>query len=158
MAQEKRPPKAGEYYRVNFSRVQWDVDVIDGKYVKRTDEEGRVLPENNWVWAPTGVINIHYPELWGFVFFTEGSEEYEIPAAEYVSWELRKLYYYEHVYCDSHGRFTEDIEALAAGLDVHVETVSHGFEAYAFCPEADRWLMIREDGLLTVYTPEEWEM
>ena len=171
MAQEKRPPKAGEYYRVNFSRVQWDVDVIDGKYVKRTDEEGRVLPENNWVWAPTGVINIHYPELWGFVFFTEGSEEYKIPAAEYVSWELRKLYYYEHVYCDSHGRFTEDIEALAAGhsgadawkdavrrLDVHVETVSHGFEAYTFCPEADRWLMIREDGLLTVYTPEEWEM
>ena len=56
---ERRAPKNGEFYRMNFSRVQWNVDVKDNTYVKRTDENGNVLPEDNWVWAPTGVINIH---------------------------------------------------------------------------------------------------
>ena len=69
-AAESRPPVSGEYYRMNFSRVQWKVDVKDGAFQKRLSEEtGRPLPEDNWVWAPTGVINIHYPELWAFVFF-----------------------------------------------------------------------------------------
>ena len=72
---ERRAPKNGEFYRMNFSRVQWNVDVKDNTYVKRTDENGNVLPEDNWVWAPTGVINIHYPELWAFVFFSEDREE-----------------------------------------------------------------------------------
>ena len=58
---ERRAPKNGEFYRMNFSRVQWKVDIKDNTYVKRTNEAGNVLPEDNWVWAPTGVINIHYP-------------------------------------------------------------------------------------------------
>lgn len=159
MAAEHRAPKAGEYYRVNFSRVQWDVDVVDGKYQKRTDENGNVLPENNWVWAPTGVINIHYPELWGFVFFTEGDEEYQIPAREYVSWELRRLYYYEHVYGDKNGRFTCSLEELAADetwkIDPVIEVTSNNFEIRAFCPEENVWLMIEQDGRITILKPEE---
>lgn len=84
---------------MNFSRVQWNVDIKDNAYVKRTDENGNVLPEDNWVWAPTGVINIHYPELWSFVFFSEDRDnvpcDTTIPEDEYRKWELRKLYYAE---------------------------------------------------------------
>lgn len=154
MAQEKRPPIPGEYYRVNFSRVQWDVDVVDGNYVKRTDENGKILPENNWVWAPTGVINIHYPELWAFVFFTEGKENYEIPAREYVAWELRKVYYYEHLYCDANGKYTENPDELAGGeplkLRPEIQVTSHGFEATIFCEEENIRVMIREDGRIVM--------
>lgn len=160
MAAKKRPPKPGEYYRINFSRVQWDVDVRDGAYCKRTDENGKPFPENNWVWAPTGVINIHYPELWGFVFFTEGEESYEIPAREYLAWELRKLYYYEHLYCDRNGSYTAELEKLmpqAPASGIRAETTSRGFELTAFCPEEKLWLMIKEDGLLTLHPQEEWE-
>jgi len=56
-------------WRMNFSRVEWlKVDVKDGKYVKRpgTETSGN---EENWVWAPTGVVDIHRPSLWGFVYF-----------------------------------------------------------------------------------------
>ncbi|MFA6832450.1 MAG: carbohydrate-binding family 9-like protein [Bacteroidaceae bacterium] len=56
-------------WRMNFSRVEWlQVDVKDGKYVKRpgTEASGN---EENWVWAPTGVVDIHRPSLWGFVYF-----------------------------------------------------------------------------------------
>jgi hypothetical protein len=58
------PPQSGDVWRVNFSRVQWKVDVVDGRYVKRPG-----LSEDNWVWSPQGVVDMHQPENWGFVEF-----------------------------------------------------------------------------------------
>lgn len=154
MSAEGRAPRAGEYYRMNFSRVQWEVDVQDGVYRKRRDENGRVLPEDNWVWSPTGVVNIHYPELWGFVFFTEADETYDIPVREYVSWELRKVYYFEHLYYDEHGFYTERPEELGLkeplDIPVKIETTSHGFEAYGYCEKEHVWVMIGDDGQVTL--------
>jgi len=54
-------PKPGDEWRVNFSRVEWRTEVVDGKYHKLP---GR---EDNWVWSPQGVINMHVPDKWGFV-------------------------------------------------------------------------------------------
>jgi len=56
-------PKNGDQWRVNFSRVEWKTEVVDGRY--------RKLPgrEDNWVWSPQGVINMHLPEKWGYVGF-----------------------------------------------------------------------------------------
>jgi hypothetical protein len=58
------PPEPGDTWRVNFSRVEWRQEVINGKYrrVPGTREE-------NWVWSPTGEINMHIPRRWGFVTF-----------------------------------------------------------------------------------------
>ena len=42
-------------WRVNFSRVEW----------MRQDRE------ENWVWSPTGKIDMHMPELWGYVYFED---------------------------------------------------------------------------------------
>ena len=36
-APDHRAPKAGDRWRVNFSRVEWQVDVVDGRYVKRLE-------------------------------------------------------------------------------------------------------------------------
>ena len=63
------PPEVGEKWRINFSRVQWDLKVIEGVYQKRTGEDGKALPEHNWVWSPQGEINMHIPEMWGVVSF-----------------------------------------------------------------------------------------
>ena len=49
---------------MNFSRVEWTADVVDGRYVKR-----KHVPEDNWVWSPQGLIDMHQPEHWGFVTF-----------------------------------------------------------------------------------------
>ena len=59
-----KPPKLGESWRVNFSRVEWLLDIVNGKYLKRGG-----LKEDNWVWSPQGVINMHVPEKWGRVDF-----------------------------------------------------------------------------------------
>ncbi|HWC96579.1 MAG TPA: carbohydrate-binding family 9-like protein [Candidatus Sulfopaludibacter sp.] len=47
-------PKPGEEWRINFSRVEW-----------KTKSE----KEDNWVWSPQGLINMHVPDRWGFVRF-----------------------------------------------------------------------------------------
>jgi hypothetical protein len=57
-----RPPRPGETWRINFSRVEWPLKVEKGTYVKSG-------PEDNWVWSPQGVINMHVPEKWGYVTF-----------------------------------------------------------------------------------------
>jgi hypothetical protein len=57
-------PYAGDQWRVNFSRVQWQTTVVAGKYEKVAGKK-----EDNWVWSPQGVINMHVPEHWGVVRF-----------------------------------------------------------------------------------------
>lgn len=66
------PPRAGEQWRLNFSRVEWDVDVRDGRYARRVDQAGKLAPEHNWVWSPQGIINMHVPERWGVLHFDGG--------------------------------------------------------------------------------------
>jgi len=57
-------PAAGDEWRLNFSRVEWHTDIVDGKYRKVAGQ-----PEDNWVWSPQGVINMHVPARWGYVRF-----------------------------------------------------------------------------------------
>jgi hypothetical protein len=58
------PPSPGDVWRINFSRVEWDLEVVAGAYRK---VQGR--PEHNWVWSAQGVIDMHRPERWGLVRF-----------------------------------------------------------------------------------------
>lgn len=68
-------PSVGDVWRMNFSRVQWETEIVDGDYVKRLDPgTGKPLPENNWVWSPQGKINMHIPEKWGYVIFQDEIE------------------------------------------------------------------------------------
>jgi hypothetical protein len=60
------PPHSGDKWRINFSRVEWHFDVIENKLVKRPG-----LREDNWVWSPMGVVDMHIPDRWGYVEFSE---------------------------------------------------------------------------------------
>lgn len=138
---EKRTPRAGEYYRMNFSRVQWKVDVEENRFQKRLNPDtGKPLPEDNWVWAPTGVINIHYPELWAFVFFADENtpaEGYSIPDDEYRKWELRKLYYAQNIYYERNGCYTSDADVLRAILQADApNSACRTLRSLPFCVEA----------------------
>jgi hypothetical protein len=58
------PPRDGDLWRMNFSRVEWRHEIIGGHYRRVPDTS-----EDNWVWSPQGVIDMHCPERWGFVRF-----------------------------------------------------------------------------------------
>lgn len=110
----QRPPRLGEQWRINFSRVEWTLDTAGGRYAKRLDPTTkRSLPEANWVWSPQYAVNMHMPEMWGVVEFAGDSTGPFHPAAdEPVRWALRRLYYAERRYHERHGRYAADPRAL----------------------------------------------
>jgi hypothetical protein len=63
-AHKAAPPEDGDEWRVNFSRVEWLHEIVDGKYRKLPNSK-----EDNWVWSPQGVVDMHRPEMWGVVRF-----------------------------------------------------------------------------------------
>jgi len=57
-------PQPGTEWRVNFSRVEWQVRHSDTHYEKLPG-----LKEDNWVWSPQGIVDMHLPDRWGYVKF-----------------------------------------------------------------------------------------
>ncbi|GIP29324.1 hypothetical protein J23TS9_44540 [Paenibacillus sp. J23TS9] len=154
-AAESRPPVAGEFWRVNFSRVEWQTEVQDGEYRKVLNPEtGKPFPEDNWVWSPMGIINMHYPELWGYVVFAdgEGPDFFELPQDERIKWELRRLYYRERNYFEAEGKFTNDVKLLMGeeswSIVPAIETTRSLFQISASSSDGTALYCIREDGKL----------
>ena len=117
----KKPPLAGDQWRVNFSRVEYHVEVKDGLYSKVADPAtGKPLPEDNWVWAPTGLINIHYPEMWGYVQFADGvigerKDTFISRPEEAAKWALRQVYYKQKTHFLNHGAYADSLKELGLG-------------------------------------------
>ncbi len=87
----KKKPMIGEQWRINFSRVQWDHDLIDNRYYRKK-ENGKYLRENNWVWSSQGVINMHLPEHWGYIEFAESPKLTE-PFVHKTDTEIEQIIY-----------------------------------------------------------------
>src|ERR1017187_5745683 len=75
-ARHAGPPNESEQWRINFSRVEWQITHTNGAYQKVP-----ATPEDNWVWSPQGVVDMHRPEMWGVVQFTEQPPKKKIPIA-----------------------------------------------------------------------------
>jgi len=132
-------PVNGETMRVNFSRVQWETEVVNGNYVKKKNlETGKNLPENNWVWSPIGAIDMHRPEMWGVVVFKDGdnldikqsyskSEEELRQAISYI-YKKQKQYHYKN------GCFAKDFEelkinkTLTSKYNIKMSVLNYSFE------------------------------
>jgi hypothetical protein len=148
-----RAPRDGEQWRINLSRVEWDLVVADGRYRKDTDPAtGKPLPEHNWVWSPQHAINMHLPELWGIVQFSEapsGAVAFLEPTDEDVRWALRRIYYAQSAFFRAHGRYAAAVAELgvadAAGLALTLRPRAAGYEATARGDRGAEW-HIREDG------------
>lgn len=114
-AHRPTPPEAGDQWRVNFSRVEHHLEEVGASYRSRAG-----MPVDNWVWSPHRILNMHYPELWGYVQFSakvagEGEEEFVVHPEEEARRMLFKIYYSEKGYYREHGRFTDRLEELVVG-------------------------------------------
>ncbi len=158
-AHKPAPPQPGDQWRVNFSRVEWRTRVVEGKYIKmKNTKTGKPLPEDNWVWSPQGLINMHYPEMWGLVQFSghkAGSKKdvFKESEDEKIKWELRKVYYAEQTYFLNYKTYSSNLlfhlqpipgfkfpPDLVAGKDFFMATLRNKKNSV-------RW-HIREDGLV----------
>lgn len=154
----KKLPK-DKAWRINFSRVNWDFDLKDGKYQRRKDPKtNKFLPEYNWVWSPQGVINMHEPEKWGYVFFSSkevGNDvTYIIPQDDKIKWELYKLYGDRKKYYRTNKTLVSSVKSITSPeiivdgriLKPTVENHSSGWTISIKSPFSNKVLSIREDG------------
>jgi solute:Na+ symporter, SSS family len=163
------PPRPGDQWRLNFSRVQWQTKVEGDRTVRVTDPAtGEPLPEDNWVWSPQGLINMHYPEMWGFIQFsgersTQWQEKFRERPSDRMKWALRRIYYQQRNWRAEHGRFAtaEELpEPVNEGLPEGwswppvIETTPDDFEV-SLTRDDDRRLLIRNDG--RVHWDASWQ-
>lgn len=100
------PPKNNDRWRFGFSRVEWQFNVVDGKYQKVPKTK-----EDNWVWSPQGIVDMHRPERWGFVQFSSESAS-DIPFVHDGSMAIRdslmEVYHRQRAYHGLHGKWALD--------------------------------------------------
>lgn len=124
------PPEVGDQWRINFSRVQWETDVVDGKYVKVAGRK-----EHNWVWSPQWAIDMHRPELWGYLQFADRAEETPRPDPTWATrMALMEVYDAQKVHRPAHGVWAGTLAAL--GLQDLESAVSLALTAEGYCAEA----------------------
>jgi hypothetical protein len=123
------PPKDGDQWRINFSRVEWDVEVVEGKYRKVAKR-----PEYNWVWSPQGVIDMHRPERWAYLQFSTAKPG-EAKFKPDPDWDIRdslhRAYYAQRGHRAKTGAFVTKASDLGLNLPAErlkIETTRGGFE------------------------------
>ncbi|HXA43945.1 MAG TPA: transglutaminase domain-containing protein, partial [Candidatus Angelobacter sp.] len=150
-------PEEGEQWRLNFSRVEWQISTNHGGYQKLPG-----VPEDNWVWSPMGVVDMHRPEMWGLLQFTrrppsEADSMVPIPGKAARDMAL-SLYHAQKDFWQEHLRWAQTLGELgwnSSDLPAGVESpeltpTSEGYVgAVAFQDATGRHVWrIREDRLL----------
>lgn len=151
-----------EYWRINFSRVNWDFDLLDKRYSRKKEKSGNFLPEHNWVWSPQGVINMHEPERWGYVYFSEDTEEmpnFTIPKDEHIKWYLYEQY--RKIRSDKNKpdvhRESLISPAIIFGNKISAIVAEHisGWNIWVKSPFTNSILVIEDDGKFKSYKAKE---
>ena len=115
----KEPPFDGEYWKVNFSRVDWPLEIVGEGYTgpATKDDWGK---ESNWVWSPQGDINMHLPEEWGILLFCEGNPPSALPDTiherEMIRSEMMRLYHFLDNYYEVRGTYPSEVRSQIARL------------------------------------------
>ncbi|MFV0546683.1 MAG: sugar-binding protein [Bacteroides sp.] len=144
------PLKAGNTWRVNFSRVQW------------LKAKG---PEENWVWTPTGKIDMHMPERWGFVYFSANTvggatDTFSYPyhmGAYKLAWAMfyaqQDYYAKERNYIRAKENFfltDAELKGLPEHAEVNVEATANTFLVSVSVPQQNVRYVIDNEGRFSV--------
>lgn len=119
-------PRHADRWRVDFSRVQWQHEVVDGKYRKVPGTK-----EDNWVWSPQGIVDMHRPERWGYVQFVDAHTDDQkfanwtsgIDPALSVRDQLMNLYHRQKQFKAEHDKWATSLSELgidSQSLSLHV--------------------------------------
>ena len=152
-------PGEGIQWRLNFSRVEWEHDLVDGKY-QRKKEKGKYLDEYNWVWTNQKVINMHEPEKWGFIQFTEQSSSDKITFREDPDLLIKQVAY--ALFRQTRAGSLKKLLKQKAGYKQEIKVkysedqsinsifykTNFGFEFKLFSPHTRQLFFINEEGLL----------
>ncbi|HEY3860625.1 MAG TPA: sugar-binding protein [Verrucomicrobiae bacterium] len=115
-ARHPGPPTEGEQWRIDFSRVEWQIAITNGREQKIPHHS-----EDNWVWSPQGVVDMHRPEMWGQLQFTSRPASEPVAVTPIPGKPARDLalevYYAQRDYFNGHRRWATNLTALHISTD-----------------------------------------
>jgi ketosteroid isomerase-like protein len=160
-ARRPTPPRDGDQWRVDFSRVEWQHQIVAGKYEKVPNTH-----EDNWVWSPIGIVDMHRPERWGYVQFSTNAprtEHFNVDTT--LQWRdaLIETYYQQQAYLQTHGHWARSLDKLALvpetlALKPRLKSAGERFRTSVDIPiggERTETLTIREDSRLRRVHPHD---
>ena len=129
------PPGDGDQWPMNFSRVQWRHQInSNGTYERIPD-----VREDNWTWTPQDAIDMHRPEYWGLVQFSDaapGTVQFKA-APDAAAWTLlRRVHHAAEQYRAEHEAWPTTMKELAGRYEAlaspglgspQVEVTEEGF-------------------------------
>lgn len=126
LGEANRPaiPENGETWKLDFSRVNWQTVVKNGRYEKKKDlSTGKILSEYNWVWSPPGIINMHFPERWGMLQFStvkagQKNVSFKLPEDENFKPYLWLAYYKQQRFRSENGKFAASLKQLGLRKEI----------------------------------------
>ena len=153
-------PGDGSLWRLNFSRVEWNTQAVNGKYEKIKDKNGKVQPENNWVWSAQGVINMHLPERWGYIQFSKKEQPplFSLPYSENQKQYLWLIYYRQKEFYNKYKKYTNRLidlgfsqpELKIAERKNHIKLEAGTHQFTAEISAGDGTLTINDEGLIQI--------
>lgn len=142
--------KAGNYWRINFSRVQW---------LKAGG------PEENWVWQPTGKVDMHMPDRWGFLYFSDNTVggakvDFKYPynmAAYKLLWAMfytqQEKFGKDRNYLRAKENFfltDTELKELPEGSEISVEATATTYRMSISLPEANVRYVLNNEGKFSI--------
>jgi hypothetical protein len=110
-AHRPSPPNDGDQWRIDFSRVEWLNNIVNGWYEKIAGKR-----EDNWVWSPQWVVDMHRPETWGYVQFSTKKPGAKVPFKPDPAWEVKcilyDVYYAQRAYRQRSKMWAENVDQL----------------------------------------------
>jgi hypothetical protein len=153
------PPAEGDQWRLNFSRVEWMFQTDNNTYTKQPKQR-----EDNWVWSPQGIIDMHRPERWGFVEFSSQNGKRSEPVPGLRSLDARdglmEIYHRQRTYHAKHQQWASSISELGLSQqdlpllkDLSLEKTPTGFRAFVpidpkVQDQKSKFLNVRQDSKL----------
>ena len=143
-------PKKYSTWRINFSRVQ---HLVKGE------------PEENWVWSPTGRVDMHMPDRWGFLHFLNAPAGARMksagPTLDMNAYKLLWAMFYAQLDNQKEkGKFLRTVDAFAltdtelASIgkesQIRVEATSSQFIIEITLPEKGQYYRVDHDGKFTI--------
>lgn len=143
-------PKKYPTWRINFSRVQ---HLVKGQ------------PEENWVWSPTGRVDMHMPDRWGFLHFLNAPAGARMKGGHDLDMHAYKLlwamFYAQLDNYKEKGEYLRSADAFSltdAELvsiqksDIQVEATSAQFLIQIALPERRQCYTVDHDGRFMIKT------
>ena len=105
--------------------MEWEHEIVTSDHTT-PDISGNAyrvkdgVREDNWVWSPQGIVNMHAPEKWGYVMFSDTVCETAAfrpdPTAD-ARRVIHDVYYAQRDFKKNNGRYALTLEELELPFD-----------------------------------------